>query len=164
MKKIHVYGTKTKISTGGYDPEDTWSRNSTSTTWSIDGCGEVVPNRFESFDDIETGLRGTLYAVYVIYSSGDSFGHDERAYFELIWVYDNAASAQAAIQTIKAHAEWYQQSNHWRSSKRVNNSQFADAYSVDIDIGQDRPLTVSAGWNGYFENLDELDLVVFQLN
>ena len=162
MKKVHIYGRKNTHNTGGYDPEDSWSRDSTSTSWSVMGCGENVPDRHQSFDDIETDLTGTLFAVYAIHSSGDSFGHDECAYFEVIWVYDDADKAQAAIQKIKDHAAWYSKRHGWRPEK-VEDDRFKDEYSVEVDIGKDRPLTVCASWNGYFESLDEIEMVMFQL-
>ncbi len=162
MKKVHIYGNKTTHNTGGYDPEDKWSRDSTDTSWGIRGCAEVVPDRYESFDDIDTDLTGTLYAVYTIHSTGDSFGHDESAYFEFVWVYDNVDKAKAAIQLIRDHAEWYRKRHGWRPEK-VEDKRFKDDYSLTIDIGKDKPMTVCASWNGYFESLNEVDLVVFQL-
>lgn len=162
MKKVTIYGQKHVTNTGGYDPEDSWSRNSSSTDWMVMGCGEFVPNRYCAFDDIETDLTGDLYAVYVIHSGGDSFGHDEAAYFDFVWVFDKLDMAQEAVKIIKDHADWYHKRNEWRSQK-VEDKRFKSDFSVNINIGKTKPLTVCASWNGNFESLNEVDIVQFRI-
>ena len=162
MKKVTIYGRSYVTNTGGSIPDDEWSRDSSSTDWTISGCGEFVPDRYRAFDDIETDLTGDLYAVYAIHSSGDSFGHDDNAYFTFIWVFDKLDMAQKAVQTIKDHAAWYAKRNGWRPEKVVDK-RFDNDYSVEINIGLDKPLTVCASWNGYFESLSEVDIVQFRL-
>ena len=73
----------------------------------VDGCGEFVSARYCAFDDIETDLTGDLCSVYVIHSGGDSFGHDEAAYFDFVWVFGKLDLAQAAVKIIKYHADRY---------------------------------------------------------
>lgn len=162
MKKVTIYGRKHTHNTGGYDPEDSWSRDSTETGWSIRGCGEFVPVKYQAFDDIETDLTGDLYALYAVHSSGDSFGHDSGAYFQLIWVFDKLDMAQAAMKTIQDHADWYRDRHGYRPKKTKDN-RFKDEYSVEVDIGKGKPMSVYASWNGFFESLNEIDIYQFRI-
>lgn len=163
MKKISIYGDHYSHSTGGYDPNDEWSRDSSHHHWDIKGAGEHVPKRCETFDSIETNVKGKAFALYTIHSSGDSFGRDENAYFTLHWIFDSYEKAQKAMDKIKEHEHWYHELNSWRPNKKLNKKQFRSEYSVDIDIEGERPLTISASWNGYFESLSEIDIYEFTI-
>lgn len=162
MKTVHIYGQKFVTETGGFDPENEWSRNSTVTEWSIEGCSNNIPSQYYSFDSIETELTGKLFAVYTIYSGGDSFGRDESAYFDFIWVFDNLEMAQNAVAIIKDHADWYANKSAWNAPKK-KDKRFDCDFSVDIDIGKNEPLTVCASWIGYDGSLDEVDIIEFEI-
>ena len=162
MKKIFIYGTKHTANLGGRDPEDRWTRDSTETSWSVVGASEKVPSAYDPFDDIETGLEsGKGYALYMIHSSGDSFGHDGGAYFEFVWIFESKELVEAARDRIRQHAEWYKDKHGYRPTKN-DPKKFKDDYSIDINIGGAK-MTVSASWNGYFEHLDEVDYVIFDV-
>jgi hypothetical protein len=76
-------------STGGYDPDDRWSRNSTNGNVSImnayvtkeDGYN-VLPSKV----NVEAGDQ--IYVVWAQYSTGDSFGSDGGQYEILEIAYD----------------------------------------------------------------------------
>lgn len=64
----------TRYSIGGYDPEDSWSRDSTD--------GEVTGAelcKHNDFDGFKVDGDGPFYAVVVGYTTGDTFGSDFTA-------------------------------------------------------------------------------------
>ena len=82
------------------------------TTWSFDGARINPPthlygNVSEPFLIDNDWLDQTLYAVYYVYSTGDSFGSAENDRLEVVGVYnniDNAKKIQKAIQDNKKTA------------------------------------------------------------
>lgn len=64
----------TRYSTGGYDPTDSWSRDSTD--GSVSGA-ELSEHR--DYDGFEVEGSGPFYAVVVGYMTGDTFGSDFTA-------------------------------------------------------------------------------------
>lgn len=68
-------------STGGYDPEDSWSRDSTDGTVSILSAVKVKDYEYDTLcteNSIEVG--DVVYLVWAQYSTGDSFGQDGGQY------------------------------------------------------------------------------------
>ena len=164
MKTVYFYGKKHVSNLGGWSQNDKWSRDSTSTSWSVVGCGEDVPDDYIRFDSVDTDLTGTVFGVYAIYSTGDSFGNDESANFEAVWIFDSLAMAEAAIDTIKAHAKWYNDLNdRWSQKKVVASANFVDEYTVLLNVGKGDPYRLCVPWNGYFERLEQVDYVTFEL-
>lgn len=119
------------------DSDDEWNRDDTSTTYSI-GNVRVVPER--EWFDFPVGFtpeRGESYwLVYVVYSTGDSFGYDENGGIEFIDLYRTLEEAQAVVDAIE------------------ENDRGANEYSIPIrnSVGDEYNLSCSA-WTGYFENL-----------
>jgi hypothetical protein len=161
MKKVHIYGKSYEINLGGSRSDDEWSRDSTSTNWEVYGVAENVPNQYSSFDEIETDIEGKAYALYAIYSSGDSFGHDENAYFNLIWIFKSRKIAEKAKSMIEDHCDWYVKCNHafYSYNEKVNKKKYESEYSLKVKIDNGKDLTVSASWNGYFDSLTTVDIV-----
>lgn len=64
----------TTYNTGGYDPDDSWSRDST------DGSvnGAELSEHYD-YDGFEVEGSGPFYAVVVGYMTGDTFGSDFTA-------------------------------------------------------------------------------------
>lgn len=104
------------------DPKDRWDRASTSTDWSIRGIKYSEKDEYGLLP-IEIEYNKPVHVVYAIWSSGDSFGHDERYCCEALSVHLTRKEAQAEVERLKTITD----------------------YSVP--------------WNGYFESLDELNIV-----
>jgi hypothetical protein len=168
MKTVHIYGNRSEENVGGYNPEDEWSRDSSRTHWGIRGVSDVFPARYSSFASLETNHTGTLYALYAIHSTGDSFGHDECSQFDIIWIFNDKEKAYAAKDLIKEHADWYRTKHSYSfgclsgAERKTLRDKFKDEYSLQVEVGEDKPLTVHASWNGYFESLDEIDVIEFE--
>lgn len=157
MKNIHIYGKHSVKNIGGRDVSDSWSRDSTVTTWDICGCGEVVPEEYTSFDTMEINLTSTAYIVYAVYSDGDSFSHHKNVQFEIVWAFYDIQLAKDAVKHIKDHADWYESTNTWPYKKASCDTQFTEEYSVEINIGGEKPLKHSIPWGIKFERLEKID-------
>lgn len=142
MKTIHLYGHCQVTNEGGWVESDEWSRDSMSYDWTVAGAGLVVPRGYEKFDSCETDIEsGKCYALYAVYSTGDSFGYDTNAALEFIWVFndfDLVVKAKEYLKTVKGH-------------------------DAKIDVGDGKTYPLYVPWNGYFESLSYLDIVEFVL-
>lgn len=159
LEMVRVYGNKYVANLGGSDPEDRWSRDSTETSWDVYGAGKTVPSGYRVFDSMCTRLRGKLYAVYAIWSTGDSFGSDSCAEFEIVWIYDNEKQALAVIDLIKEHAAWYRKKDDLYLSCSVEQK----FPMVNIPLHDGETMGINAPWNGYFERLEDVACVSFEL-
>lgn len=142
----------------GHDHNDEWARASTSTTWEIDSYlylnkdKSYSPYSYEQeFIPDETLKSGdTVYMTYVVYSTGDSFGHDSGANFEPIGFYKNKSDAEKAKELIKNAPDSYDWSNE-------------DGFGLDINIptydGTSTRKQSCAAWTGYFERLDYVEVL-----
>lgn len=80
-------------SIGGYDPEDSWSRDSTEGSCYVTGATIVEKDGYDTLgveEDISSG--DTIYLVWAEYTTGDSFGRDAGNY-ELLEVFTDAQAA-----------------------------------------------------------------------
>ncbi len=79
-----------------------------------------------------------LFVLYVVWSSGDSFGRDDRNYYEFLCVNKDADMAVRNLEKVKA----------------CNKISY-----VELELDDGSLMKCYCGsWNGYFESLDELDL------
>lgn len=124
------------------DPNDDWDRPDTRTYHEVLGArltrdtGEYVE-----------GLRGSLqagekiYALIAIYSTGDSFGHDEDYGFEVVNIFRTKEAADYARKTLDEAPD--------------NGYDFKPVQYLNTDgdlIDYHRP------WTGYFERLTSLEV------
>jgi hypothetical protein len=129
---------------------------------------DVFPDRYSSFASLETNHTGTLYALYAIHSTGDSFGQDDGSQFDIIWIFNDKEKAYVAKLLIKEHADWYRTKHAYsfrhlsEADRKALRDKFKDEYSIEVDVGEDKPLTVHAAWNGCFESLDEIEVIEFE--
>ncbi len=87
-----------------------------------------------------------LYLVYVVYSTGDSFGRSDGR-TDFVDVLDNSVDADFLVKVIND-----------RSLTR-NNS-----YSVTITYPSNgRKFLLSPSWEGYFETIESVNVEIFQL-
>jgi hypothetical protein len=70
-----------RYSTGGYDPKDSWSRDSTDANPQVSSAQRVGEDNHDVLGieaDIQIGQ--VVYLVWAQYSTGDSFGNDGGQY------------------------------------------------------------------------------------
>lgn len=82
---------------GGDDPDDYWSRNST--TGDVDVVSVSIIEE-DSYDMIATDdnykVGDTVYILHAVYTTGDSFGRDGGNY-ELLGAYKTLDAAKSAL-------------------------------------------------------------------
>lgn len=150
ITKIALVGKWHTESTGGWSDEDDWSRDSTYTEWYIDKVVryEVASkSKLNILDTINTKHKGKCYLVYAIYSTGDSFGTDESANLELIWVFNDKNLAEKAKEEIVTNYESYK----------------GDRLPCYIEIDKGEVHLFNTPWIGYFENLETVEIIEFAI-
>lgn len=143
--------------------DDQWDRDDTSTDWDILGIElgndgyRTIPVSFPIKEDKE------YYLLYTIWSTGDSFGRDDGSQFDGIALYIDKNKAYEAEKLIRNHANLYREySSSYSRPKNKKPKDFQD-YTVNIKLEDGTILPVGAGWNGYFESLDTVDVQVVSL-
>jgi hypothetical protein len=109
------------------------------------GIHEIVEVNFEPH-------KGKLYhLLYAVYSTGDSFGHDEGRCFEVIGLYK---SRKVADENLKRLHE---------GKPSVKGDWGAELVSMKFE-GTKKPHNYYRPWGGYFDRLDRLEVESFVLN
>ena len=147
LYSIEIIDDTYSYNTSEADPNDSWSRASTAKEHNILGFN-VFSN--EEYSDIsvpyDPDKNTDYYLLYVIYSTGDSFGHDSGSGVEYIGLYteDELSIAEENKRRIEEH-------NRTKKGKLKliipNNSTEFDIY---------------VPWHGYFESLDDIEIKAVQ--
>lgn len=141
---LYVKYTRDQYTTREAAADDEWDRGNTSSKYTLEYISLANDSAYSTVTypgEVKVGEK--LYLLYAVYSTGDSFGHDEDACIELISVHKNLDVARFNYETIK------------------NNTD--ESYGVQIELSQDNGQTwkMSPPWNGYFESLSYLKIAGF---
>ena len=130
------------------DPEDSWDRPNTSTDHNIVGFNAASEDQEKYYDLVvpfDPNHGENYYVLYCVYSTGDSFGHDEGRGIEYIGFYKKD-------QLHIANENRGRIENHSRNGKN-------DEYSIMLrDPSGTKVFEQSTPWTGYFESLDYCDI------
>lgn len=121
--------------------DDDWDRGDSYTSWDLLGCS--IKEEGEYFDVIapfEVKSGDSVIVVYAVYSTGDSFGHDEGACKEVIDVFKDMDKAEACVRAIESTTKSWDD----RTEKKAEWIR-EDGSAGKLDY---------VPWNGYFESLD----------
>lgn len=177
-KKVVVeetFETGLKIRTSQYgditqaaDPEDSWSRDSTHTSWTVEAV-EPEPKYPDVTACFPVPEGTTVYLLYLVYSTGDSFGHDEDGRIAFVDVWTTREKAEAAATIVREHADWYKGVNtRWspmtKEERLKYEKKFDNAYQVTVIRENGEPLQTYASWNGYFESVSYIEVASFVVN
>lgn len=141
-----------------YDRDDTWQEHY------IESISQADENQFYDLTvEFDLDPKCEYYLLYAIYSTGDSFGHDEGR-IEFVGLYENSYAANENMRRIEAHYETYRQLNDrwYHSSKQMSKTELKnleknfDSYSVTLIANDGREYKVSVPWTGYFESLTDV--------
>ena len=140
-----IYRGYTSI-TSEVDPDDEWSRPSTETQYSIDGF-EVHKREADGYElqtlyEPQHGVD--YYLLYAVYSTGDSFGHDDGGGIEFIGFYTDSE-------------KWIGEENQRRID---TNSYDSGSYNITLLSPRAKEFKLYPPWTGYFEHLDYTDLQI----
>lgn len=149
--------------TSEVDPDDRWSRASTSTSWSVDGI--ALEKEYPDVTACFPVVKGDgVYLVYVVYSTGDTFGHDENSTIVFVDLFLDEKKADVAASTIREHSDAGSRLSEYRLTAKERQrlvGKYKDRFSVDIVRENGKTMSVHAGWNGYFESLSYVEVAHF---
>lgn len=137
-----TYGERTRSA----DPDDEWDRDDTHTSHVIRGF-HAEPEEGARFTDLwvpyEPEYGVDYYLLYVVYSTGDSFGHDSGEGIEIIGLYtkDELDVARENRKRIEDH----------------DNAKDQD-FHVDLLTPSGQTFQQHTPWIGYFESIDYIEL------
>lgn len=143
----------------GEDSSEPYSyRGSTTARWDVQGL-HLMPSGdhnygfgYREFCDVgflpEVGK--TYHLLFCIYSTGDTFGHDEQACFEAIGVYEDKAVA-------------YENEQRLRTGHPLVKGQYGSQCVLLKLEGTEKQVPYNRPWDGYFESLDRLEVMSFEL-
>lgn len=125
------------------DPEDRWDRNDTAASWTFNHVSIVKENEYwDVAVPFEVKEGDWIYIVAAIYSTGDSFGHDEAACCEYIDAFVDKHRADDCARAMEFTLKSYND----RTEKKAVWAREDDSIGK-LDY---------VPWNGYFESLDEV--------
>jgi hypothetical protein len=124
---------------------DSWDRGNTSTTWYV---GDVYKEDTKSnplpkgdYHTLDVGYKikpGTYYLVFAVYSTGDSFGHDEQSSIDFIDLFKTHDAAEECKSTLVAVKQ--------------------GVFSVPLTTSCGNQIQYSVPWTGYFDSLDYIEI------
>ncbi len=130
------------------DTDDSWDRANTHTSHNIVGF-RAAPESDGKYYDIEIPyaplFEERYYLLYAVYSTGDSFGHDEGSSIEYIGFYKPSQLGIAQENERKLN-DFTRDRNHGK-------------YSVKLKSPEGKIYDQSVPWVGYFESLDHMDII-----
>src|SRR5665213_2821234 len=158
-KNVWTIGVEADSHTQGNDDGDTSGeqysyRGTTNTSWDVRGLRLVDDEdkaRYLRFQDrVDVGFKpekGKVYhLLYAVYSTGDSFGHDNGKNFTVIDVYKSRKVAE-------------------ENEKRLREGKPEKKGLVQLKMEGRKDLHgYYCPWNGYFESLDRLEILSLILN
>jgi hypothetical protein len=122
------------------DEDDKWDRDDIAHDYTIDGYYVVGEKDYCDFELTEDPKGETLYFVYVLYDTGDSF-HREDSVMCHIGLYEHNEDAQVVMSALE---------------ENYNNDKTRESFDpVEVALprrGVDEVIGTST-WKGYFEKL-----------
>jgi hypothetical protein len=133
---VSVYGGVTREA----DPDDEWGRDSTWTSHDVRGIRFPSSKQYGYTVTVpfKPKVNTDYYLLVAQYSTGDSFGSDDGANFEIIGLYQSKRIAEENLQKLEATRK--------------------DVRSVTLTAENGKKYTFAVPWNGYFESLDYVEL------
>lgn len=123
------------------DPDDRWSRASTSTSWTVEGVRLSEKDGHQSLAaDFPVQIGDVVHVLYAVYSTGDSFGHDEGAYLEFLSVHKDYEVAKRNLEAVQG-----------RDTAK-------NKYTMVLEFDSGGKVERHCPWDGYFESLDYVRL------
>ena len=130
--------------------EDRWDRDDTDASWTFNYVSIVEEKGYlDLVVPFEVKKGDDVWVVVAIYSTGDSFGHDDHACVEYIDAFLDKHKARACRDAVeKTRKSWDDRTDKDVSWIREDNT----VGKLDY-----------VPWNGYFESLDEVQCVYLEV-
>jgi hypothetical protein len=121
---------------GGRCETDEWSRDNTSTSWTVRGLSLGEDHHGLSLEG-EVQQGDVIWLVYAVWSDGDSFGRDDGARIDFISVHRSELIAQENVDRLIGVG-----------------SDTGYGHQVPLELDDHTILLYTVPWLGYFESLD----------
>lgn len=141
MKYFRVAYDEHVYSTGGYDPDDEWTRDSTETNITVNGVVEVNDKVYSDLY-LEDGPVDRLYMVWCRYETGDSFGRDTGK-AEWVSLHRDLEVAEKNAMRIREH-------------DRRNGTGSRSSSTVKLLTDEGKEYDCYTPWVGFFERLEDI--------
>jgi hypothetical protein len=148
---MKVYVKTRELITDSYRSPEEWGEWSENYDFTVLGVCTTKPDQMAGFRDagryeeftigFEPKIGDTVCVLYMIYSSGDSFGNSDGQ-GEVFWVFPDGSSAIAAQRIIEKNIE---------------------QYTVEFDDGCGNKIQIQNPAAGYFERMTDIDVMTFIL-
>lgn len=176
MTEISVIKERRSHQTREPYEDDEWDRGNTSCSWAVDDFIQIYESDNRRFGWMEMDLdvpfevtSGTkYYLMYVVYSTGDSFGHDEDSSIEFCGLYTDISIAQENENRIRAHYSWAKGDSYgYRRDEKARPKFVPKKYGefnvmLRTDDGKGE-YELHVPWTGYFESMSYLEIKGVQL-
>ena len=130
--------------TSEVDPDDRWSRASTATSWTVHGVRLVEQDGHQSLPvDFPVQVGDVVHVLYAVYSTGDTFGHDDGYSLEFLSVHKNYEVAQRNLASVEGRS-------------RANSQ-----YTMTLEFDSGGKVERHCPWDGFLESLDYVRLETF---
>lgn len=129
------------------DPEDSWGADDTSTSWSIKGISLSDSDSQHALPaDFAVEVGDTVYVVYAIYSTGDTFHRADGEYLEVLSFHKNRETAYK---------------NEASLNGRRDRGSAGNDFQMTIEFDNGKKVQRHCPWDGYFESLDSVSVDSF---
>lgn len=150
MFGYHVIDHSVSTTTRESSDNGEWDRGDTETTHSIKGLTRARDDEYSNLAyNLELDSGDSAWLVFVIYSTGDSFGNDDGQCLMPIALFDSCEKAERCVVKIEKNEKDYQTEKLKRSM---------DAWTVEYRDNCGIKRSFSAAWRGYFESLDSIEV------
>jgi hypothetical protein len=135
IQYLHLLSASETDVTRESDPEDVWGQDSTSTSWDIEGIALSDKDGSDALPaDFDIKIGDTIFVVYLVYSTGDTFHQADGAYLEVLSFHKNEAVARKNLREIEGRK--------------------AENFVMTIELDNGNKIERVCSWDGYFESLD----------
>ena len=144
MTKIKIINNSTSDYQHDGQEYGEWSEN---TTHDISGFQVVNDGEISDLEVAFELNNGTYFLLYVLYSSGDLFGHS-WGNIEYVGLYKSYEDAQVNALRIKEHYHLY----------KGGNGNWEDAFTVKLISPSGNEFNMHVPWTGYFERIESIEI------
>lgn len=138
------------------DESDQWDNDDTVTDTTVLGVEtEKEQRERQIYADIAVPFEvisgKDYYLVYVTYSTGDSFHHEEGS-VNFIELFETREKAEQLAKLIEEHYSFSDNEQRWNEQKKKPPKGYSQ-FNLIYHNEEGREMSLHVGWTGYFERL-----------
>lgn len=127
------------------DEEDRWDNGDTYEVHEFRGLKVVEEGRYCDLEvPFEMVEDRPYYLVVATYSTGSTFGRKDGE-VDFVWLFEDRERAESVARELEL-------------TEQPQDDDSKNRWSVELDVGLERPLTYAVPWWGYFERLESVDV------